>query len=54
MNRVLLLLGQKIRIGNINMLFNRNVMYIFKLKMKIVFIDLENIKQEINKKLYML
>lgn len=36
------------------MLFNRNVMYIFKLKMKIVFIDLENIKQEINKKLYML
>lgn len=48
----MLLLGQKIRIGNMYMLFKRNVMYIFKLMMKIVFIDLENIKQEINKKLY--
>lgn len=34
------------------MLLNRNAMYISKLKMKIAFIDLENTKQEINKKLY--
>lgn len=31
----------------------RNAMYISKLMMKIAFIDLENTKQEINKKLYM-
>lgn len=45
--------GQKTRIGNTYMLLNRNAMYISKLKMKIAFIDLENTKQEINKKLYM-
>lgn len=34
------------------MLPKRNAMYISKLMMKIAFIDLENTKQEINKKLY--
>lgn len=44
--------GQKTRIVNTYMLPKRNAMYISKLMMKIAFIDLENTKQEINKKLY--